>query len=176
MQGKRRLSDQCYDWSDKRPHESLAVRPPAATQAACGSAASSGGVLARVVDRALQALRQSGMQMRHGPGAWSKVLPVGQPVGIDTTDGLRALRVSATGPALRDELSTRSRSSQGDLRHQSRTVATTGTTVDRSGDSPRHSHAGGQRPTEFGGRSGRQHAPGVFLAATAQTAGGGTAR
>jgi hypothetical protein len=62
------------------------------------------------------------------------------------------------------------------VRHQSRTVATTGTTVDRSGDCYRHSHAGRPRPTGGGGRSGRQHAPRVFLASTAQAAGGETVR
>ena len=173
---ERRLSDQYYDWSDGQPHQSLDTGTPAETQTAGEPAAASGDVLVRFLDRALQALRQSGMQMRHGPGARSKVLPVGQPVGIDTTHGLRALRVSAAGPAVRSKLSTDARNPQGNLRHQSRTVATTGTTVDRSGDSHRHSHAGGHRPTESSGRSGSQHAPGVFLAATAQTAGGGTAR
>jgi hypothetical protein len=173
---ERRLSDQYYDWSDIRPLKSPDASPAAETQAAGGPTASPGGVLARFIDRALQALRKSGMQMRHGTGAWSEVLPVGQPVGIETTDGLRALRVSATGPAVRGELSTRSRNPQGNLRHQSRTVATTATTVDRIGDCHRHSPAGGHRPTGCGCRSGRQHAPGVFLASTAQAVGGGTAR
>jgi len=173
---ERRLSDQYYDWSARQPPQSLDTGTPAETQAACGPAAAPGGVLVRLLDRALQALRQSGMQMRHGPRAWSEVLPVGQPVGSDTTDGLRALRVSATGPAVRSELSTDARNPQGNLRHQSRTVATTATTIDRIGDCHRHSQTGAHRPTGFGGRSGRQHAPGLFLASASQVAGGGTSR
>lgn len=169
-------SDQCYDWSDIRHIESLNSGTAAETQASGGPAASPGDVLVRFLDRALQALWQSGLQMRFGAGAWPEVLSVGQPVGLAPPDGLRALRVSATGPAVRDELSASSRDPQGNLRYQSRTVATTATTVDRSGDCHRHSTAGGPRPTGLGGRSGCQHAPGLFPLSTAPSAAGGTAR
>ena len=176
MKQKNRLSDQYYDWSDKRPRKSLGASPPAETQAASEQDAVSGDVLARFVDRALQALWQAGMQMLDGAGARAKVLPLRQSGGIQATDGLRALRVPPTGTAVRGELSTRSRVSQGNLCNQSRTIATKGTTVDRIRECHRHSHAGGLDPTGPGCRFGRQHAPGFFLATTAQAAGGGTTR
>jgi hypothetical protein len=176
MQQKNRLSDQYYDWSDKRPRKSLGASPPAETQAVSETAASSGRLLARFVDRALQALRQAGMQVRDGAGARAEILSLRQSVGIQTADGLRALRAPAAGATVRGKLSTRSRSSQGHLRNQSRTVTTTGTTVDRICECHSHSHAGGLDLTGPGCRSGRQHAPGFFLATTAQAAGGGTTR
>jgi len=176
MQHNHRLSDQFYDWSDKRSRKSLIASPPAETQAASETAASSGRLLARFVDRALQALRQAGMQMRDGVGARAEILSLRQSVGIQTADGLRALRAPAAGAAVRGEPSTRSRSSQGHLRNQSRTITTTGTTVGRICECYSHSHADGLDPAGPGCRSGRQHAPGFFLATTAQAAGGGTAR
>jgi hypothetical protein len=173
---KTRLSDQYYDWSDLRHRENLRARTATEKNSTCEPTATPGGCAARLADRAVQALWETGVQMRCGPGAWPEVLPLRQPVGIEAPDGLRALRVSATGAATRGELSTSSRSSQGNLRDQSRTVTTTETTVDRIGECQRHSHAGGLAPTEPGCRSGRQHAPGLFLASTAQPAAGGPAR
>jgi hypothetical protein len=176
MQQENRISDQYYDWSDKRSKKSLGASPQTETQAVGEQDVVSGDVLARFVDRALQALRQAGMQMLDGTGARAKVLPLRQSGGIQTTDGLRALRVPPTGTAVCGELSTRSQVSQGNLRNQSRTIATKGTTLDRIRECHRHSHAGGLDPTGPGCRSGRQHAPGFFLATTAQAARGGKTR
>ena len=172
MHGNSRLSDQYYDWSDRQPRKSAAARLAAETKAARETAAAPGGGLAGIADRTVQALRQIGLQMRARTRPWAEVLPFCQSVGSAATDGLRALRLPATSVAVCRELSAGSRNIEADLRHQSRVTAPTETAVEDLGECHGHNDAAGLVPTGAGRRSGRQHAPKLFLASTKQAAGG----
>jgi len=172
MHAKERLSDQYYDWSDTSYRKSPAARPATRDKAVGETVASLGGSLAGFADRALQALLQTGMQVRSRTGAWAEVLPFDQPGGSAAADGLRALRVPATGAAVCKELSAGSRNTETDLRGKPRVAATTETTVERLGECHGNNDAGELVPTGYGHRSGRQHAPELFLASRTQAAGG----
>jgi hypothetical protein len=172
MHEDQRRSDQYYDWSDTPPRKSSATHPAAEETATGETAAGPGGDPARFVDRTVQALRQAGVQVRSRTGSWAEVLPLGESVGIEAADGLRALRVPATGAAVCGELSASSRNTQADLRHQPRIAATTRAAVEGLGERHGHNDTGGLVPTTADGRhSGRQHAPELLLASTTQTAG-----
>src|SRR5439155_5573529 len=86
-------SDQLYTWSDtygKRACCRLEKTPPRAS----APVASAQGDSARLADRALQTLRQAGVQMRRGPRPWPEVLPFGKPPGLAAANGLCAARVA----------------------------------------------------------------------------------
>src|SRR6266436_5077233 len=119
------LADQLYIWSDAYALSTAQTvfccfAPAAAT--ATAPAATPRSSVARFPHRALQTLRQAGMQMRPRPRSRPQVLPLGQSLWTATANGLHPpgllppdLRISG---ALPPAASDRGR----DLRHQSRTV------------------------------------------------------
>jgi hypothetical protein len=83
------LSDHVYDWSDSSIKQIIVGVEKAQAIVAAQTAAAGCGAT-RLVDRALQALRQAGMQMCRRSRPWAQVLPVGELSRRATADGLRA--------------------------------------------------------------------------------------
>ena len=115
------VSDQLDTWSDHARHTIVdlaqASRPVAAANAGSGHAAQG------LAHRALQALRQTWLQMCRRSRPWSQVLPVGELSRPPATNGLRAARRLRRRHRAPGELSPGSRDHRGDLRDQPRTTA-----------------------------------------------------
>ena len=118
-------SDQLYTWSDKHGKpaccrlEKTPPSPPAPTALAQGDPA-------WIVDRALQALWQAGVQMRRRPRPWPQILPFGEPPGLAATNGLCAAGVSRSDYRVHRQLPPGARDLRSDLRDQPRTAAPPG--------------------------------------------------
>lgn len=142
------ISDQCYTWSDeytKRTSCRIAQTPQRSGAPLAAAAIDP----ARFADRALQAMRQAGMQMRRRARTWPQVLPVGEFSWATAADGLRtAGGVSAGGRVCR-QLSTGARDSGRDLRHQPRAAAQARGAVEEH-----HERLGGRVVRFFGCESG----------------------
>src|ERR1017187_9959305 len=103
MSTLRLLSDHAYDWSDRSISKIIiCVAQTPASVAAQTSAV--GCDLARLADRALQALRQAGLQMCRRSRPWPEVLPVSELSRRATADGLRAPGKSGGHPRARRQL------------------------------------------------------------------------
>jgi len=114
------LSDQFLPWSANGRysvvHLAQASRPVAAANA--GSAHAAEGL----AHRALQALRQTWLQVCRWPRSWSQVLSVRELSGPPATNGLRAAKRLRRRHRAPGELSPGSRDHRGDLRDQPRTL------------------------------------------------------
>jgi hypothetical protein len=124
MRPHQLLSDQLKTWS--ATHAAAVLYH--VTKAPPGAAATITAVArraARFAHRAIQALRQSWLQMRRGPWPWPEVLPFGELPEATAADGLRTPGVLHPGPYRPRSLPTRPRDPRADLRDQSRTVAPT---------------------------------------------------
>lgn len=113
------LSDHRFSWSVKDGRTNL-NRAQASTQAiaaqiACARLGASG-----LPDRALQALRQSELQVRKRSRSRSQVLPLGELPRQTSADGLRPSGRSRAGQPERRRLRPCSRHPGGDLRDQPR--------------------------------------------------------
>src|ERR1700684_2275008 len=115
------LSDHVYDWSARSLKQNIVSIAQAPASIAAEAAAVGCGT-ARLADRALQALRQAGLQVRRRSGPRSEVLPVGELPGRATTDGLRAPGKSGGDPRARRQLPRGARGARGGLRDQPRAV------------------------------------------------------
>lgn len=118
------VSDQLYDWSDRLG----LIGGIGTTQAASGVVATvtpTEGNLARLADRAIQALRQVGLQLHARAGTRSEVLLVCQPSRRATRDGVRDNGISGAGNCAGQQLSAGALCARRDLRDQSGTLATT---------------------------------------------------
>lgn len=116
------LSDQFYTWSARNAGQ-IHRHIEATTQNARASTASLGSDPARLLDRALQALRETHLQMCAGAGTRPQVLSLGQSHRRATGDGLCAASRLRTRGAVSWQLSSRSRPPRGALCHQSRAPA-----------------------------------------------------
>jgi|SRR6516225_9162690 hypothetical protein len=117
-------SDQLYTWSDENPegtHYRFAETPPRSP----APTASAPSHPPRFSHRALQTMRQAGMQMRRRPGPRSQVLLVGQLSRITAADGLRPAGVSRANGRIPGQLPSSPRDPRGDLRDQPRVAAPT---------------------------------------------------
>jgi hypothetical protein len=115
-------SDQLYTWSDEYPertHGRLTKTP----QRSSAPIAPAPGDPARLPHRALQTVRQAGMQMRRRPGPWSQVLSVGKLPGLAAANGLRTAGVVRANGGVPRQLPPSPRDSGGNLRDQPRTTA-----------------------------------------------------
>src|SRR5438094_5616203 len=113
-------SDQLYNWSaHERVHSCIAPSAPSSGQTRGPNRAPHFSWLAH---RALQALRQSGLQMSTGPGTWTQVLPLGQPGWRPTRDGLRPGGIFSAGLPLFAELPESPPGAGADMQHQPRVV------------------------------------------------------
>jgi len=165
MTANRRSSDQYYDWSDRQHRKRVHTRLAATEKAACGSIPVSGLGIDRFVDRTLQALRKTWVQVCSGPGAWTEVLPFGQSIRLDPAHGLCSLRVSSTGSGVCRELSPDSRYTQANQCYQPRTVATAAT-VDLLCERNSHNDTRWFCPRADPCGACRQHAPKLLCAPT----------
>lgn len=163
---KKRLSDQCYDWSDIRYPESDNKRPSAETKAACSATSTLGVRVAWFVDRAVQTLREIGVQVRTGSGPWAEVLPLCQSIGVHPAYGLCSHQVSATGAGVCGQPSTGSGYPQANLRDQPRTVATAGATIEWDCECDSYHPTLRVYPKRYGRCSGRQYAPRLLSSST----------
>ena len=115
-------SDQLSPWSDEHAE---AVSGFLAQTPHCSYApiAPTAGDPAWLPYRALQALRQAGMQMRRRPRSRSQVLPFGQLPRLTAANGLRTAGVLRTNGGASCQLSQNPRDPRADLRDQPRIAA-----------------------------------------------------
>src|SRR3977135_3147590 len=110
-------SDQLYTWSEKYGERAccrLEKTPPTAS----APVASAQGDSARLADRALQTLRQAGVQMRRRSRPWPQVLPFGELSGLAAANGLCTAGVSRPDCRVRCQLPPSPRNLRSDLRNQ----------------------------------------------------------
>jgi len=114
---------------------------------------------ARLAHRALQALRQSRLQMCRGTRPWSEVLPLGELPKATAADGLPTPRVLHPGTCRPRPLPTRPRDPRADLRDQSRTAAASRDALRCHGERDCDAHRRDRR--SLCEHFARQHAPGL---------------
>lgn len=112
------LSDQLNTWSDI-DESALDHSAQTQAQAIAAQTATVGSGAARLVNRALQTLWQTQMQMCQWAGAWSEVLSFGQPNRCASGDGLRSTVHARPGNAVPCQLPHHSRHTRSALRNQS---------------------------------------------------------
>jgi hypothetical protein len=122
MSAQHLLSDHVYDWSAGSIKQDIVGIAQAPTGLAARSAAI-GCNLARLADRALQALRQARLQMRRGSRSRSEVLPVSEFSRRAAADGLRAAGRYCRDPHAGCQLPPSARSARRSLSDQPRAVA-----------------------------------------------------
>ena len=120
------VSDQLYNWSDNeqlRSHSCTAPATPGFDQA---TRAARTLYSAGFLDRTLQTLWQTGLQVRPRPRSRPQILFVGQPARCPPRDGLRPGRVLSTSFQVPAQLSASASTARADLQPQSRVVAASG--------------------------------------------------
>ena len=159
MNGHQLLSGQLYMWSDWGDRRTL-FRPQKTPQAAAAETATTGVRPPGLAHRALQALRQTRVQMRQWPRTRSQVLSVGELPGQSSANGLRPSGRSRRDQRARSQLSSDPRDLREDLRDQPRTAAPARGAL-RGGGEPSSNIA--HRPHRFPvwRRAPRQHARGL---------------
>jgi hypothetical protein len=115
-------SDHVYDWSARSIREIL-LRVAQASPGTIAQIATLGRGVARLADRALQALWQTGLQMCRGSGSRTEVLPVGELSGRAAANGLRATGKSGSHSRARRQLPRGTHDARRDLRDQPRAAA-----------------------------------------------------
>jgi hypothetical protein len=116
------LSDHVYDWSARSIKQDIVGIAQAPTELVARSAAI-GCDLARLTDRALQALRQARLQMRRRSWSRPQVLPVSELSRRAAADGLRAAGRSCCNPHVSRQLPPGAGSARGNLFDQPRVIA-----------------------------------------------------
>jgi hypothetical protein len=125
MRRSQLQADQLYTWTDTHAlptaqtdfcrlasTPSTAIAPPATPRSS----------LAGFAHRALQTLRQAGMQVRPRSRSWPQVLPLGQSLWSATANGLHPPGLSQPGQRVSRQLPLSTRDLGRGLRHQSRTA------------------------------------------------------
>ncbi len=127
------LSDQSYTWSDTYArYFDHSTQAPA--QATVTQVSAVGYCSARLADRALQTLRQAGLQMRDRSGARPEALLVGKPHRRSTSHGLRSTRHSAASGRVSCQLSRDPRQARSAVRNQSGVASPPGTVLGAGGE------------------------------------------
>lgn len=119
-------ADQLYTWSDNYAShitQTALVRFAQAAAAVVAPVASARAFTAWLAHRALQTLRQAGMQMRPRSRAWPQVLPLRELFRPEAANGLRAPGVSRSDHRISGPSPSSPRNLGGNLRDQSRTAA-----------------------------------------------------
>jgi hypothetical protein len=118
-------ADQLYTWPDTHVLPTaqtnfcrIASTPPTAIAPPATPRSS----FARLPHRALQTMRQAGMQVRPWPRSWPQVLPLGQSLWPATANGLPPPGLSKPGQRVSRQLPSATRDPGRGLRHQSRTA------------------------------------------------------
>ena len=152
------LSDQFSTWSANGRYSFVhfAQTPRAIAEANAGVR----DALARLSHRALQALRQTGLQVCRRPRPWPQVLPIRELSRPPAANGLRAASRLHQRRRAPGELSPRSRDHRGDLRDQPRTIAPPRGALRGAGE-PAVAVARQFHRSAIGRRTHRQHARGL---------------
>ena len=120
-----KLSDQLYtctdDYALAAAQTDFCGSAPAPTPAAAAAAAARSSA-PWVPHRALQALRQAGLQMRSRPRSWPQVLSLRQSLSTAAANGLHSPGLLPPDQTISGQLSATPGALGRDLRHQSRTV------------------------------------------------------
>ena len=117
------ISDQLYNWSDNEPFRFPSCRTDSATSGPGQAVAAPRTVYsAGFVDRTLQTLWQTRLQVRSGSRSRAQVLSIGQPTRRTTPDGLCSGGVLSTGLRVPPQLSASASTAGADLQPQSRVV------------------------------------------------------
>jgi len=148
-------SDQLYMWSVLNVRTNHLISP-ATPPAIAAQAATAGRCASGLVDRTLQALRQSELQVRRRSRPWAQVLSVGELSGQVAADGLRPPSRLRADQRARGQLHLGSRDLGGDLRDQPRTAASASAALRCSGEPGTPAHRS-HRPTGWR-NAARQHA------------------
>ena len=118
-------ADQLYTWPDTHALPTaqtnfcrVASTPPTALAPPATPRSS----FARLPHRALQTMRQAGMQVRSRSRSWPQVLPLGQSLWPATANGLPPPGLSKPGQRVSRQLPSATRDLGRGLRHQSRTA------------------------------------------------------
>lgn len=166
MSTLRLSSDHIYDWSERSIRQTIL----GVAQAPPGLAARSATIgchLARLADRALQALWQARLQMRGRPRTRPQVLPVSELPRRAAADGLRAAGRCCCDPRAGCQLPPGARSARRNLSDQPRVIAAPRGAVRASGERNaciahridryrRHGAASGQHDRAVAGRRARR--------------------
>ena len=118
------LSDQLCTWSDEYTYGTCCCTSQTPRRP-CASAAAPSIDSAWLSNRAIQAMRQAGMQMCRWSRAWAQVLSVGELSRPAPADGLRAPGGLRASFGVSCQLSAYARDSGRDLRDQPRVAAPT---------------------------------------------------
>lgn len=131
MDTNRIISDQLNIWSDI---DGIQIYPYAAakTKDASAETSLSRSHSARIFDRALQALRQAGLQVCPIAGSWTQILFVRQQVRPKAGDGLRASELPAKGQRISGQLPQDKNDLTRALRDQPRAITTAGKALARA--------------------------------------------
>jgi hypothetical protein len=126
MDESRIISDQLYNWSDHEPPPFCGCVAP--TTSSTGQA--TGPVRTvhspRVLDRTLQTLRQSWLQVCSGTRSWTQILFINQPARHSTADGLRANGAHSAGQRVPPQLPASAATAGADLQPKSRVITAPG--------------------------------------------------
>jgi hypothetical protein len=134
MNKKTIISDQLYNWSDNELFRFPSWRADSATSGLSQATATARTLYsARFVDRTLQTLWQSGLQVRSGSRAWAQVLSIGQPTRCTASDGLCSGGVLSTGLRVPPQLSTSASIAGADLQPQSRVITSSDEVLSKHG-------------------------------------------
>jgi hypothetical protein len=119
-------ADQLYTWSEKHAPQTASTlfcrRFASTSPTASTPVTPARPFVAGFPHRALQTLRQAGMQMRPRPRSWPQVLPLSQSLWPTTANGLHPPGLSKPGQRVSRQLSSSPRDLGRRLRHQSRTA------------------------------------------------------
>ena len=116
------ISDQLYNWSENEPFQFPCRADPATSGPAQASATARTLYSARFIDRTLQTLWQTGLQVCPGPRTRPQVLPIGQPTRRQAPDGLCSGGVLSTGHRVPPQLPASASTAGADLQPQPRVV------------------------------------------------------
>jgi len=116
------ISDQLYTWSDEYSKR-VRYRAAKTPQRSCAPASSAEIDSARLPYRALQTVRQAGMQVCRGSRTWAEILSIGKLSRSAAANGLRAAGSLWANSAASRQLSPKPRDSGNNLRDQPRTSA-----------------------------------------------------
>jgi hypothetical protein len=125
-------SDQLITWSDYARYRIVYFAQTSYAVAAAN--AGFGHAVAWLAHRALQALRQTWMQVCRWSRPWPQVLSIGELSRLPPPNGLRATSRSGRRRRALGKLSPGPRDHRGDLRDQPRTVASSRSAIRRPGE------------------------------------------
>jgi len=116
------ISDQLYTWSDENP-EPVHCRFAKTPHLSAAPVAPTSSDSSRLAHRALQTMRQAGMQVCRRPRPWPQILSVRQLSGHAAANGLCAPGTLRSNSRVPGQLPPSPRNSRGDLRDQPRATA-----------------------------------------------------